>query len=105
MIVGPYVALGVVVRSMMVVFVLVELPAAAKNNDASLRAGPTVMRLLARPHFIWGLAEQAFYVGAQIMLWPFIIPYAVNNPGLPTEHAKDTEEADEFIGVSTTDAP
>jgi FHS family L-fucose permease-like MFS transporter len=100
-IVGPYVALGVVVLVMMVVFALVKLPAAAKSNDVSLRVGPTVRRLLARPHFVWGVVAQAFYVGAQIMLWTFIIQYAVNELGMAAADAQTYNIAAMVIFVSS----
>ena len=87
-IVGPYVALGLIVLVMMAVFALVKLPAAAKSNDVSLRTGPTVRRLLARPHFVWGVVAQAFYVGAQIMLWTFIIQYAAKELGMSAADAQ-----------------
>jgi FHS family L-fucose permease-like MFS transporter len=100
-IVGPYVALGMVVLVMMVVFALVKLPAAAKSNDVSLRVGPTVRRLLARPHFVWGVVAQAFYVGAQIMLWTFIIQYAVNELGMAAADAQTYNIAAMVIFVSS----
>ncbi len=87
-IVGPYVALGLVVLVMMGVFAFIKLPVAAKRSEVNLRAGPTVKRLLSQPHFIWGVVTQAFYVGAQIMLWTFIIQYAVNELGMSAADAQ-----------------
>ena len=39
-------------------------------------------RLLANPRYVWGVVAQAFYVGAQIMVWTFIIQYAGNELGI-----------------------
>jgi FHS family L-fucose permease-like MFS transporter len=38
--------------------------------------------LIRTPHYLWGVVAQAFYVGAQIMVWTFIIQYAGNELGM-----------------------
>ena len=37
---------------------------------------------------MWGVVAQAFYVGAQIMLWTFIIQYAMNELGMAATTAQ-----------------
>ena len=50
--------------------------------------GPTLRRLLKRPIYLWGVVAQAFYVGAQIMCWTFIIQYAGETMGMAKADAQ-----------------
>jgi MFS transporter, FHS family, L-fucose permease len=47
-----------------------------------------VGRLIKRPIYVWGVVAQAFYVGAQIMCWTFIIQYAEATMGMPKAEAQ-----------------
>jgi FHS family L-fucose permease-like MFS transporter len=87
-IVVPYVALGLVVLAIMVVFALAKLPRSKGEDDTSLNVGPTVKRLLANRKYLEGVVAQTFYVGAQIMCWTFIIQYGANELGLTKETAQ-----------------
>ena len=87
-IIGPYLALGVVVLAVMVVFAIAKLPRSQGEEDTSLNIGPTLKRLLANKKYIEGVVAQAFYVGAQIMMWTFIIQYGENELGLSKETAQ-----------------
>lgn len=86
-IVGPYVVLGVVVLVIFGVFAWVKLPITS-HGDHKPEVRATLQRLLARPHYIWGVVAQAFYVGAQIMCWTFVIQYAVNELGMKAATAQ-----------------
>jgi len=77
-IIGPYTILGMVVLGVLVVFALSKLPKVSGEDDRSLNAGPTLARLMRNKRYIEGVIAQAFYVGAQIMCWTFIIQYGVN---------------------------
>jgi FHS family L-fucose permease-like MFS transporter len=81
-IVGPYAALGIVVLLVLVVFALAKLPKVAGEDDRTLNTGPTLRRLIHNKRYLEGVIAQAFYVGAQIMCWTFIIQYGVNELGL-----------------------
>ncbi|GAB4170786.1 MAG: L-fucose:H+ symporter permease [Terrimicrobiaceae bacterium] len=87
-IVGPYLALGVVVILVLVVFLLVRLPGSGGDIDGGLDLVPTLKRLFGNRRYLEGVVAQAFYVGAQIMIWTFIIQYAVNELGLSKEVAQ-----------------
>lgn len=82
-IVGPYLALGLVVLVALVVFAIARLPRCEGEEDKTLNLGPTLRRLLSNKKYIEGVIAQAFYVGVQIMCWTFIIQYAENELGLP----------------------
>lgn len=86
-IVGPYVVLGVVVLAIFGVFAWIKLPITS-HGDHKPDVRATLQRLLARPHYIWGVVAQAFYVGAQIMCWTFVIQYAVNELGMKAATAQ-----------------
>lgn len=81
-IIGPYVTLGMVVAVVLVVFAFPKFPRAPASDGSSLDLKGTLGRLLQRPVYVWGVVAQAFYVGAQIMCWTFIIQYAGATMGM-----------------------
>ena len=80
-IIGPYLVLGLVVLAAFIVFAIARLPRSGEG-DKSLHLGTTLERLFTNAKYIEGVVAQAFYVGAQIMCWTFIIQYAENELGL-----------------------
>ncbi|MBM4102893.1 MAG: L-fucose:H+ symporter permease [Planctomycetes bacterium] len=80
-IIGPYLVLGLVVLAAFIVFAIARLPRAGEG-DRTLHLGSTLKRLFTNAKYIEGVVAQAFYVGAQIMCWTFIIQYAENELGL-----------------------
>lgn len=74
---NAYVALGVVVLLVLVVIALTKMPKTTVN-DPSLKARDTLGRLWRNRTYREGVLAQVFYVGAQIMVWTFIIQYADN---------------------------
>jgi FHS family L-fucose permease-like MFS transporter len=100
-IVGPYFVLGLVVLLVFVVFALAKLPAEPRKLEDHFKAWPTFHRLIRRPHYVWGVVAQAFYVGAQIMCWTFIIQYGVNEVGISAATAQSYNIAAMIIFVSS----
>lgn len=73
--VTPYLAIGIFIVVMLVIFWLVKLP---KRTDSSVQPyGFTTMlqRVFSIKKYRDGVIAQFFYVGAQIMCWTFIIQY------------------------------
>ena len=73
--VTPYLAIGIFIVVMLVVFWLAKLP---KRTDSSVQPyGFTTMlqRVFSIKKYREGVIAQFFYVGAQIMCWTFIIQY------------------------------
>ena len=71
----PYVALGLVVLVFFLILLFKKMPGkAATNTQMPLRG--TLKRLLQNKVYREGVVAQMFYIGAQIMMWTFIIQYA-----------------------------
>ena len=68
-------ALGVVVLLVLLVIALTKMP---KTAGSGQRAKGTLGRLWHNVAYREGVLAQVFYVGAQIMVWTFIIQYADN---------------------------
>lgn len=73
----PYITLGFVVLAMLVIIALVKMPNSNKRKYES-SAIDTFKRLIKNRSYVEGVVAQAFYVGAQIMCWTFIIHYGEN---------------------------
>ncbi len=71
--IGPYVAIGVIILVIFLVILLAKMPRVKEDNSS--RAGDSVRRLLGIPRYREGVVAQFFYVGVQIMCWTFIIQY------------------------------
>ncbi len=87
-IIGPYMALGLVVLVALVIFAIARLPRSKGENDTSLNVGPTLKRLFRNRKYLEGVVAQTFYVGVQIMCWTFIIQYGVNELGMAPKTAQ-----------------
>lgn len=74
---NPYVALGLVVIGMIVLFMVAKMPNTRSENPNS-SALDSFKRLIKNKIYCKGVIAQVFYVGVQIMCWTFIIHYAEN---------------------------
>ena len=72
--IGPYLAIGLVILAMFVLILFWRMP---KNGDKNHNIDfvPTLRRIFAMPHYREGVIAQFFYVGVQIMCWTCIIQY------------------------------
>ena len=81
-----YMILGFVVLGTLLVFVVKSMPdtvsSTSEDEAGKLDLGPTVQRLFSNPRYVFGVISQMFYVGAQIMVWTFIIQYAEKELGM-----------------------
>tara|TARA_B110000967_G_scaffold208639_1_gene261522 strand:+ start:2031 stop:3458 length:1428 start_codon:yes stop_codon:yes gene_type:complete len=87
---GPYVAIACVVAVLFFVFLFVKLPNTI-NHDNPLTLNElkqTFGRLLSNGRYLEGVVAQAFYVGAQIMCWTFVIHYGITSVGLTAGEAQ-----------------
>ena len=72
---NAYVVLGIVV---VLVFIIIALTRMPKTAGSGVRSKGTLGRLWHNVAYREGVLAQVFYVGAQIMVWTFIIQYADN---------------------------
>ena len=88
---GPYIAIAVVVACLFVLFLLAKLPDTISHSAPLTRQelANTFKRLFANAKYREGVIAQAFYVGAQIMCWTFVIHYGVTSVGLTASQAQE----------------
>ncbi len=88
-IVGPYTILGFTVLATLLVFIFSKLPRFRSEDNKKLDIRGTFGRLIKNRKYIEGVIAQAFYVGAQIMCWTFIIQYAGSELGMAKSTAQN----------------
>ncbi|WP_158968928.1 L-fucose:H+ symporter permease [Paraglaciecola sp. L3A3] len=87
---GPYVAIAVVVAILFFVFLFNKLPKTISHEHplTGKELKETFARLIANKCYLEGVVAQAFYVGAQIMCWTFVIHYGMTSVGLTASEAQ-----------------
>lgn len=78
---GPYVAVALVIIAVWLAIAFTRMPIAHDTNSKSLDFKASFQRLLAKRHFVRGVAGQFFYVGAQIGCWSYTIRYVMTEIG------------------------
>ena len=73
---NPYLYLGIFVLLYFVIIALYKMPKITKTEKSLEPAKFVFARLLKNKNYVWSVIAQAFYVGAQIMCWTFVIQYA-----------------------------
>ena len=71
-----YLILGAVMLLLLLLIIFTKMPK-AQDDDKSLNLKATWGRLKKNKNYLWGVAAQFFYVGAQIAVWSFIIRYVM----------------------------
>ena len=97
---GPYIGIAVVILFVLVLIALTRMPQ-NQDKDKSLRIGTTIRRLLRNKRYREGVVAQFFYVGAQIMVWTFIIHYATMELGMDEATAQGYNIAAMVIFVTS----
>ncbi|MEJ6579501.1 MAG: sugar MFS transporter [Akkermansiaceae bacterium] len=72
----PYLVIGCVVLGFLFLFFISKMPT-FKSEKADAPFGEITARIWKRAHFREGVIAQAFYVGAQITCWTFVIHYGM----------------------------
>ena len=87
---GPYMVIAVVVAMLFVAFLLSKLPRTIRHDNplTPRELKETVARLVRNERYREGVVTQAFYVGAQIMCWTFVIHYGIIEVGLTAAEAQ-----------------
>jgi FHS family L-fucose permease-like MFS transporter len=75
------------VIGVLALFLMSKMPDTG-HEEEKIDLGPLLKRL-ANFHYLGGVVAQAFYVGAQIMCWTFIIHYGMTLLGLTAAQAQN----------------
>jgi FHS family L-fucose permease-like MFS transporter len=88
---GPYIAIAIVVSLLFIMFFVSKLPNTISHDKPLTKSElkNTFARLLSNAKYREGVIAQAFYVGAQIMCWTFIIHYGMSSVGLSAKEAQE----------------
>jgi len=84
---NPYVAIGIVVSIVFVIFLAAKMP--DSRSREAIHPIETARRLLACKRWREGVVAQTFYVAAQICCWTYIIHYAMTNLGMSIDTAQN----------------
>lgn len=95
-----YTILGLIVLATLVIFLIKKMPRASADDGDDLQVGATFGRLIKNPRYVGGVIAQMFYVGAQIMVWTFIIQYAEKELGMDNATAANHQIAALVIFLS-----
>lgn len=82
----PYVVIALVVLGVLLTFAISKMPTTGHADEKIHLV--QVLRNLAHFRYLGGVVAQAFYVGAQIMCWTFIIHYGMTLLGLSAAQAQ-----------------
>ncbi|GAA6204528.1 L-fucose:H+ symporter permease [Thalassotalea sp. SU-HH00458] len=87
---GPYIAIAVVVAVLFCMFLFSKLPDTISHDEPLTKKvlKDTFVRLISNARYREGVIAQAFYVGAQIMSWTFVIHYGMTSVGLTAAEAQ-----------------
>ena len=96
----PYVTLAGVIVILFIIIAIAKLPK-HRDQDHNLHFSETVKRLFKKKRYYEGIIAQFFYVGAQIMVWTFIIHYATMELGLTEARAQGYNIVAMIIFVSS----
>jgi len=83
----PYASVALVVLAVLVCFFISKLPDTG-HEEEKIELGQLIRRLITF-RYLGGVVAQAFYVGAQIMCWTFIIHYGMTLVGLTSAQAQN----------------
>ncbi|MCG8449509.1 MAG: L-fucose:H+ symporter permease [Pirellulales bacterium] len=95
----PYVVIALVVLVVLATFGIAKMPNTGHSHD-KIDLGQVVKNLM---HFryVGGVIAQAFYVGAQIMCWTFVIHYGMTLLGLSAAEAQEYNIAAMIVFVTS----
>jgi FHS family L-fucose permease-like MFS transporter len=89
---GPYLALGAGVLAWALLVAFTRFPRIATQRaeaGSTSGQGGAFTGLFARPHFLFGVVAQFFYVAAQVGVWSFMIRYAGHATGMSDRAGAD----------------
>lgn len=86
-VVAPYIALGAIVLFWALLIARTRFPEVGLPTATNPYAGKLGPVLWKRRHFVCAVAAQFLYIGAQVSIWSYLIPYVQNYTGLSERSA------------------
>ncbi|MDE2052804.1 MAG: MFS transporter, partial [Gammaproteobacteria bacterium] len=87
---APYAVIGIVVLALALLILVTRFPAAHESHEPQSAEEAGWRALRGRWRFIFAVAAQFFYVGAQVGVWSYLIRYAEGTvPGTADRQAAD----------------
>lgn len=86
-VVAPYIVLGAVVLFWALLIARTRFPEVGLTTATNPYAGVLGPALWKRRHFVLAVTAQFLYVGAQVSVWSYMIPYVQNYTGLSERSA------------------
>ena len=96
----PYLVIAIIVILFFLLFAFSKMPT-FKNTEKEAPFLEITLRIFRRGHFAGGVVAQAFYVGAQIMCWTYIIHYGMEEVGLSLAVAQNWNIASMILFLSS----
>ncbi|MDB2673993.1 MFS transporter [Akkermansiaceae bacterium] len=96
----PYLVIAAIVVLFFLLFAFSKLPT-FKGPEKEAPFLEITSRIFRRGHFAGGVVAQAFYIGAQIMCWTYIIHYGMEEVGLSLAAAQKWNIASMILFLSS----
>jgi len=77
-VVAPYLVLGAIVLFWAILIARTPFPHTGLDYSQATLAGDHTRPLWKRRHFVFAVAAQFLYVGAQVSIWSYMIPYVIS---------------------------
>jgi FHS family L-fucose permease-like MFS transporter len=86
-VVAPYLVLGAIVLFWAILIARTQFPHTGLDYSQNTIAHDHSKPLWARRHFVLAVVAQFLYVGAQVSVWSYLIPYAITYTGIGERQA------------------
>ena len=86
-VVAPYLGLGAIVLFWAVLIARTPFPDMGLDDSRNAQASDHTKPLWQRWHFVFAVVAQFLYVGAQVSVWSYMIPYVIASTGVGERQA------------------
>ncbi len=86
-VIAPYMVLGAVVFFWAILIARTKFPHVDLDESPEAEVGGNSKPLWKRKHFVFAVVAQFLYVGAQVSIWSYMIPYVISGTGIGERQA------------------
>jgi len=86
-VIAPYMVLGAVVFFWAILIARTKFPHVDLDDSSDAEVGGNSKPLWKRRHFVFAVVAQFLYVGAQVSIWSYMIPYVISGTGIGERQA------------------